>query len=96
MLRGTALLKWIEVGQQKWIYERVTAVSVGGVRMVAVYQLVWMTDKMDLERGRRDLQSQLNMCRYERLLIGSDWNANVGRGSATNGVCADFWSGQNE
>ena len=37
LLRGTALLRWIEEGQQNWIYERVTAVSVGGVRMVAVY-----------------------------------------------------------
>ena len=33
LLRGTALLRWIEEGQQKWIYERVTAVSVGGVRL---------------------------------------------------------------
>ena len=37
LLRGTALLRWIEERQQKWIYERVMAVSVGGVRLVAVY-----------------------------------------------------------
>ena len=37
LLWGTALLKWIEEGQQKWTYERGTAVSVGGVRLVAVY-----------------------------------------------------------
>ena len=80
LLRGTALLRWIEEGQQKWIYERVTAVSVVGVRLVAVYQLVWMTDEVCLERCRRDLESQLSMCRNERLLIGGDWNANVGRG----------------
>ena len=27
------------------------------------------------------------MSRNERLLIGGDWSANVGRGSARNGVC---------
>ena len=85
LLKGTALLRWIEEGQQKWIYERVTAVSVGGVRLVAVYQPVWMTDEVGLERCRRDLESQLSMCRNERLLIGGDWNANVGRRSARNG-----------
>ena len=35
LLRGTALLRWIEEGQQKWIYERVTSVSVREVRFVA-------------------------------------------------------------
>ena len=72
LLRGTALLKWIEEGQQKRIYERVTAVSVEGDRLVAVYQPVWMTDEVaqvGLERCRRDLESQLSMCRNERLLI---------------------------
>ena len=94
LLRGTALLRWIEEGQHKWIYERVTAVSVGGVRLVAVYQPVWMTDEVGLERCRRDLESQLSMCRNERLLIGGDWNANVERGSARNGVCGDFGVGR--
>ena len=88
--KAGVLLRWIEEGQQKWIYERVTAVSVGGVRLVAVYQPVWMTDEVGLERCRRDLESQLSMCRNERLLIGGDWNANVGRGSARNGVCGEF------
>ena len=36
LLRRTALLKWLEEGQQKWIYERATAVSVRGVRLVAL------------------------------------------------------------
>ena len=30
LVRGTASLRWIEKGQQKWIHERVTAVSVRG------------------------------------------------------------------
>ena len=94
LLRGTALLRWIEEGQHKWICERVTVVSVGGVRLVAVYQPVWMTDEVGLECCRRDLESQLSMYRNERLLIGGDWNANVERGSARNGVCGDFGVGK--
>ena len=72
LLRRTALLRWIEEGQQKWIYERVTAVSVGRVRLVAVCQLVLMADEVGLECCRRDLENQLSMCRNEKLLIGGD------------------------
>ena len=80
-----------EIGERlETVEKRVTAVAVGGVRLVAVYQPVWMTDEVGLERCRRDLESQLSMCRNERLLIGGDSNANVGRGSARNGVCGDF------
>ena len=39
-----------------------------------------MTDEVGLERCRRDLESQLSMCRNERLLIGGNWSANVWRG----------------
>ena len=34
------------------------------------------------------------MCRNERLLIGGDWNANVGRRSARSRVCGDFGVGR--
>ena len=72
----------------------VTSVSVGRVRLEAVYQPVWMTDDVGLERCRRDMESQIGMCRNERLLIGNDWNMNVGRGSARNRVCSDFGVGR--
>ena len=53
-------------------------VSVGGVRLVAVYQPVWMTDEVGLKSCRRDLESQLSMCRNERLLIGTRmWKGGV-------------------
>ena len=41
MLRGEALEKWVEGGQQKWFGERVVAVVVGGLRLVSVYQPSW-------------------------------------------------------
>ena len=80
LLRGTALLRWIEEGQLKWMFESVTAVSVGGVRLVAVCQPIWMTDDEGLEHCRREMEDQLFMCRNERLLVGGDWNEDVGRG----------------
>ena len=52
-----------------------------------------MTDDVGMERCQRDMESQLGMCRNERLLIGGDWNANVGRGSTRNRVCVDFGVG---
>ena len=94
LLRGALLLRWIEEGQQKWLYERVAAVVVGGVRMVAMYQPVWMTDEQSMERCRRDVESQIGMCRKERLVIGGDWNANVGRGNEREGVCGKFGIGR--
>ena len=41
MLKGEALEKWVEGGQQKWFGERVVAVVVGGLRLVSVYQPSW-------------------------------------------------------
>ena len=89
LLKGTALFRWIEEGQQKWIYESVTAVSDGGIRLVAEYQPVWMTDDEGLERRRRKMESQIGMCRGERLF---DWN--VDSGSAKNRLSNDFDGGE--
>ena len=57
---------------------------------MAVYQPVWMTEEVGQERCQRDLKSQFSMCRNKRLLFGGEWNANVGSGSARNGVCGNF------
>jgi len=40
VLRGEALEVWVRDGQKRWFDERVTAVVLGGLRLVAVYQLV--------------------------------------------------------
>ena len=53
-----------------------------------------MTDEQGLERCRRDVESQIGMCRNERLVIGGDWNANVGRGNEREGVCGKFGIGR--
>ena len=67
----------------------VTAVSDGGIRLEAVYQPVWMADDVGLKLCRRDMESQLGMCRNERLLIGGD-----GKGECEEqSVCGDFGVG---
>ena len=65
LLRGTALLRWIEEGKQRGIYKRMTAVSLGRIRLVAVYQPVWMMDDVGLERWLRHMESQYIMCRMK-------------------------------
>ena len=41
MLRGNAMEKWVQEGQKKWMNDRVTAVVLGGMRVVSAYQPVW-------------------------------------------------------
>jgi len=94
VLRGRALDRWVEEGQQKWLYERVAAVVYGGIRIVSGYQPVWGTDEGAMERYRRDLESQVGMCRSERLVIGGDFNASVGKDSERGGVCGKLGIGR--
>ena len=94
LLRGVALDRWVQEGQQKWLYDRVTAVVCGGVRLVSVYQPVWGTDAEAMERYRRDVECQVGMCRNERLVIGGDFNASVGKDSEREGVCGRLGLGR--
>ena len=87
MLRGEAMEKWVDEGQKRWMYERVTAIVLGGMRVVSAYQLVWGTDDEGMTDYRSALESQIAMSGRERLVIGGDFNANVGRGNARAGVC---------
>ena len=94
MLRGTALRRWVEEGQQKWIGERVVAVVMGGLRLVSVYQPSWGADVEGMERCRRDMESQVAMGGSERLVIGGDFNASVGKNGNIRGVCGSLGSGR--
>ena len=69
-LRGEALEKWVEGGQQKWFGERVVAVVVGGLRLVSVYQPSWGADGDGMERCRRDMERQIAMGNREKIDIG--------------------------
>ena len=94
LLRGGALESWIREGQCKWTGERVTAVVCDGMRVVSVYQPVWGTNEVSMIEYRRDIGIQLALGGRERLVIGGDFNANVGRGYVRRGVCGKFGVGR--
>ena len=94
MLRGIAMEKWVEEGQRKWLNERVSAVVLGGMRVVSAYQPVWGTDEEGMNDYRIALENQIAMSGRERLVIGGDFNANVGRGNARRGICGKYGVGR--
>ena len=86
LLRGDSLVKWIEDGSQKWFDERVVTVVLGGMRLVSWYQPIWGSDEVGMERSRREVETQLGVGRREKIVIGGDFNASVGRNRGRNGV----------
>ena len=73
--------------------DRVTAVVLGGMRVVSAYQPVRRMDEDGMNEYRSALESQIAMSGRERLVIGGDFNANVGRGNARRGVCGKYGVG---
>ena len=94
LLRGEALESWVRGGQSKWMGERVTAVVCEGMRVVSVYQPVWGTNEDSMNEYRRDIEIQMALEGRERLVIGGDFNSNVGRGYERSGVCGRFGVGR--
>ena len=94
LLRGGALEAWISEGQSKWVSERVTAVVFAGMRVVSAYQPIWGSDEEGMREYRRALEIQVAMGGRERLVIGGDFNANVGRRNERHGVCGKYGVGR--
>ena len=94
LLRGGALEAWINEGQRKWVSERVTAVVFAGMRVVSAYQPLWGSDEEGMREYRRALEIQIAAGGCERLVIGGDFNTDVGRGNARRGVCGKHWVGR--
>ena len=94
VMRGEALSLWRDEGQQRWMDERVVAVVFGGLRVVSVYQPIWGTNEDEFERYRRDLERQVAYGGNNRLVIGGDFNMNVGKGNAREGVCGRYGVGR--
>ena len=94
LLQKGALEAWINEGQKKWMSERVTAVVFAGMRVVSAYQPVWGSDDTGMRDYRRELEIQVAMGGQERLLIGGDFNANVGKRYERQGVCGKYGVGR--
>ena len=67
---------------------------VGGLRLVSVYQPSWGADGEGMERCRRDMERQVAMGNRERIVIGGDFNASIGRGGERRGVCGKYGLGR--
>ena len=77
-------------GQQKWFGERVV---VGGLKLMSVYQPSWGADGEGMEICRRDMERQVAMGNRERIVIGGDFNASIGKGER-RGVCGKYGLGR--
>ena len=94
VMRGDIAEKWIEEGQKCWRGRRMAAVSVGGMRAVAIYQPVWGTFVEEREELRMELEEQVAGSGGEKLVIGGDFNANWGKGRPRAGVCGKYGVGR--
>ena len=94
VMRGEVAEMWIEEGQKCWRGKRMAAVSVGGMRIVAIYQPVWGTFVEEREEMRMELEEQVVGARGERLIIGGDFNANWGKDRERQGVCGKYGIGR--
>ena len=94
VMRGEVVQKWIEEGQKCWRGKRMAAVSVGGMRVVAVYQPVWGTFVEEREELRLEMEEQLVGARGEKLIMGGDFNANWGKNQTRVGVCGKYGIGR--
>ena len=87
LLRGEMVERWVDEGELKWYEERVTVVAVAGMRLMAVYQPVWLQGRNDVEVYRHQIHNQMATVRQRELLvIGGDHNAQVGRDGRREGV----------
>ncbi|XP_063722275.1 uncharacterized protein LOC134848689 [Symsagittifera roscoffensis] len=91
LLLGDLLEDWIASGQQKSFSERVTAVQIGRLRLIATYQPLWSKGPEEIEKFRKDLENELARTPKESVpILGGDWNAQVGRGSQRQGISGKY------
>ena len=92
LLLGDLLEEWIASGQQKSFSERVTAVQIGRLRLIATYQPLWSKGPEEIKKFRKDLENELARTPKESVpILGGDWNAQqVGRGSQRQGISGKY------
>ena len=92
LLSGAMLERWVEEGENKSFEERVTVVTVMGMRLMAVYQPIWQRGNIEVENFRHQVHNQIAATRErEFLVIGGDHNSHIGRDARRDGVVG-MWS----
>ena len=91
ILRGEALRTWKAMDQKNEHTERTTAVTLGEMRVIAVYQPVCNDGGAPVELYRREVEHKMTMCpRKTTLIKGRDHNSQVGGAPQRDGVSGKF------
>ena len=72
--------QWIKEGMPRWLSNRTACVQVNGVKVMACYSPLWKTNEAELAEMREEVEEMLrNTPRKTFILVGGDFNANIGR-----------------
>ena len=81
-IQGKALHSWVQDGQRVEDGERTTTIITEQMRIISGYQPLWSNGEKRIEDFRRELENQLAKTKKkEILIIGGDFNAQIGRDS---------------
>ena len=89
-IQGKALRSWVQDGQRVEHGERTTTIITEQMK-ISGYQPLWSNGEERIEDFRRELENQLAKTKKkEILIIGGDFNAQIGRDSRDGEVCGSF------
>ena len=90
-IQGKALRSWVQDGQRVEHGERTTTIITEQMRVISSYQPLWSNGEERIEDFRRELENHLAKTKKkEILIIGGDFNAQIGRDSRDGEVCGPF------
>ena len=87
VLSGEMMDRWIASNQIKKFSERSTTVIIDGLKFMSIYQPLWSNGREGIEVFRRELEGEIACSHNKQVLImGGDFNSQVGRGPQQNRV----------
>ena len=92
LLRGKCLGEWIEEGRRSMMHKRSVSVKFRDTVFTATYQPVFYgNNQAEIEEAKEDLKRHKEWAKSnEVLIIGGDFNAQVGGMEDRPGVCGNF------
>ena len=92
LLRGEMLQKWRDEKQRKLFSERTVSIKVEGKTFISTYQPVcYQNNKEERDLAKEDLKSHKEWASSgDIIIIGGDFNAQIGREENIPGICGKF------
>ena len=92
ILRGAALTKWCEEKKRRIHETRTTSIKIGNYNLISVYQPVWRGNNAEeMDSYRSEVERHIMMSpEKEKVIIGGDHNAHIGRGMERAGISGKF------